>query len=922
MYKLINNCLIFLVFFAINVFATIEPCHLRTDDEVIQALNWTALSGENHHFDEYGLVFYHQNDHLTGVTFAARIGNQHQLSTLPPMAGDQNKPHQLLLYTENHELCSLGQLQILPFYQAEDLSAELLNIIEQKFRHLASFTPYEYEQFKQPFDEYSSALEALINGMVYYFDGRNNPKSIKVIIEQMADSADPEIQQAMATYHYLLIESGLADHIFAEAEQQQQIIGQQAQHWSQDIFDVLQKLSPLSYAHANLDGMNVMQGIKTPKDGKELSVMMKQQMDSATAGKPEVGIFRDLSGLVAEKGFSMINVSSAGRLKKLQALGETYNAALALRSFADKLMAGFFPSELAEMTVTYAPDSLNMFDNTSGEISKVEVVPRAPGIDLATVMLGTAIQSAKVQKTLGKLLASPRLSNVLSQSYIGDGFKLLKKFSKVFPKTHSATVKRIDFAAPWAADNLLLPKAPKSALYVKPFDYPTVNIMQAGYYVATSITPEYLRTSSNEGVVEYHALTQGTGKIMVQSAGDKFANSQIDTTLSIPINDGEFDLSPQISVSKFRQIHRLELKTFKGLDIDDFSLTFSKGTTLIEATLIDQQQSNHGGHGTAVKTYALLVKAPAEKGNFPASLSVKRKNKQRVSQSSIFILPQLTPQLLCLETDQQYTFGASFTNKDDGELLILGDGTLQSDVVDTNAVNLNHFALSIDGPGEVKDHWFYRVGEQHRGKSVLLKLIGRENKQVYDQLSLTIGCSCQWQANTQGQAQRGINALWIEGMGQHNSSLMILSDPEHFNTHHLLFNQPIVNSGMMTFVPNCDDNTVNGSWLSVVNDRAYGGGYSPGCLGDEGNPGTPEIRILSVTDNFVQAKVSGSMVYGVNAFADNQLHFSAKRISAQSLLNNPLLSAALNAMNSDPNAIQALGSMIDQFDSNNACERQ
>lgn len=896
--------------------SSIPSCDLQLLDNVIQGLHWGDLGGGNQYFKDYGLVLYHQDGQLTGASLAEKGPENTRVLALFPLAGDQQKPHQLLLVDDDHEPCSLGQWQIVPPYPVEDLSAELLNLIELKLRHLTRFTAHEYDTYRRPFETYQSESEAIINGMVYMFDGQDNSESIKASIERMASSNDPDVKQALSTYQYLLVESQMIDKMFSQSEF---LFSQQNDepHLNK-LWAAIKLMSPLSSAQANLNGLNVMKGVKIPKNGAELSRMMKHQLRSEISGKPEVGIYRDLSGLVAEKGYQALNVATGNQIKYIKALekgGELYNAAIALWAFADKLMAGFFPNELVDLDITWGPKELSMLGNRNGAITGIKVTPQAPGIDLATVMLGSAIQIQKVQQTLGLLATRPKLQKYLAKTYLADGYKLAQKIGQLFPKTGHTVQEGVSFAAPWSVDNLLLPKAPKSALNIKPFKYPAVDILQSGYFTAVSLNPGSLEAKFDDVAVNYVAKAKGVGQILVQSAGDKFANSQIESTLKIPIIDGDFMLSPQIKASTFAQQHRIELKIYAQRSISDFQLTFSPGLSLVSEELVNTE---HTGLPNEVKTYALVVKAPISKSRFPATLSVNRTKGNSSPQQVNLILPQLTPKLLCIEPGETYNFGLSVSNDEDNELQVLGDGNLSSDWQMTQSINKDNFAIQVQGPGQVINDWQYQLDKDSDDKEITIQLIDRQHRKIYDQVNLNVGCQCQWKATTAGLKNSGIDALWLENMG-HSGQMILLSDKKHTHIHHITLNKGPVDTGVMTFVPDCEGNTVDGGWLSVVNERAYAGGYSPQCEGEEGNPGSPELTILAMSDRFVQGRIHGSMIYGNQAFAQNHIIFTAARVSGEKVLNPVLMSLLKDEVKNDPEALAGLAMMMSQMGGTSVC---
>lgn len=882
--------------------AEIPACQLQLFDDVQQGLQWSQLDGENNYFDEFGLVLYHQKGQLTGATMAERGAELSRVLALFPLAGDDSQAHQLMLVGENHAPCALGELKILPAYDVGDISADLLALMELKFRQLASFTEHNYESYRQPFNAYESSLEALINSLIYRFDGEGNPDAIKANIQEMAGSNDSEVQQALATYHYVLVESQMADQIFSQGDNLYSQSESNDEAFLGRIMAAMRLLSPLGSAHAQLNGLTVMQGVKIPKNAETLSKMMNHQLSSEINGKPHVGIFRDLSGLVAEKGFTAINLAAGNKAKHLQSAGELYNAAIALWGFADKLMAGFFPNELVDIEVTYGPNELNIYENKNGSVDEINVTPQAPGIDLATVMLGTAIQSMKVQQTLGKLAARPKLTNYLMQSKIGDGYQLLQIMAYVFPKAATATSETVSFTAPWAADNLLLPKVPKSALNVNPFKYPPVNIMQPGYFTVLSKTTDLLGITARSEVVNYHAVSTGTAKLLVHSNGAKFANAQIETILDVKINADDFTLTPQLKASAFGQTHQLKLRTFAQKDITDFTLKLADGMKWVSKSLIGTEQT---GTKDEVKIYALVVTAPLNKTQFPATIEASRKGSSGSGQQATLVLPKLVPELMCIEPGVSYRFDVS---------------TVSQNQTEERNLDLENFAIQVDGPGQVSEHWNYRVAESVVEKNTTIQLIDRKDQAIYDEATVAIGCGCQWQAETDGQQSVGIDALWIENIdAARPAQLLILSDKSHINMHQALLKNTRTASGVFTFVPDCDEGTVSGSWLSIVNEKAYAAGYSPQCEGDEGNPGTPEVRLNAVSDKFVQGSIHGAMVYGNNAFAENKVTFTAARISAEKWLNQPLLSLLLADLNSDPNALAGLGVMMSQMEAFSVC---
>ncbi|MFK8011558.1 MAG: hypothetical protein AB8B80_05920 [Marinicellaceae bacterium] len=921
--------LILFVFITNQSIAEINQCSTQVNNEYATALTWEQLPDRFLNGTELGVVFYVQGEDIVGATIVQSFKNYDALLVNFPDDLNNNKSVKLVYFDEVNGGCDLGDMSIIaPINESEPIMNELLDLIQQRLVNMSLITGLDYEELRQPLANHDNDVKLLLNTFVYMFDGVDNDKSLKRQWQNLESSSNSDTLLAIKHMNYIWIQSGLVDSMFDSFEKEQshynQLLAQlEPTNKPTKFMTFLKALNPLSNAMA-LDGSQLLPIIKPPKTAAALSELMQMQFSSDINGRPSVGKYRDASGAVASIGFSALNKASGEKiayLKALAAVGDTYNNAIMIWGFLDKLAAGFFPNKLINERVDYGSKVLNLQTKKNGSVSAFWVTPQAPGIDIGKVILGTAMQTGKINSSLSKLSQSTKLVGFLNKSGLGRNINRLSNLLRLINKqTHGSFADATHAMGAWRADNQALPKAP-DLIKIDKFNYPEVNILDPNYIASQSIYPKIINLElfdhSNK-VLPYTAVNEGEGLIYLNLNGAKFANNKVNMKLPVSVDNDAMKLIPSYKISMLNKKHQFKFTTKSGLSADDYLFEPSTGTTIESITAIDKEAG----------IYRIAVSAPNKMDQFPASITVRSKQNKSRTVSSSLVLPTLSPAASCIDTNQTIQFRLASQdmplNENDYELTIVGDGLNANDIIIDDNVTEDDFKLTLSGPGKLSKQWLYQAPDKTTDESIILSLKDKLTGQEFDNRKLTLNCQCQWNVTTPDNSNQGTLAFAAE---VEDGWILMLSDPTHDDSVTVTLSNKSAKVGIHTFDNICRNEKpyvtdyVNGSAMILLNNQAYIAGYNGMCLDDDPRvmSQSPELNIESMTNSLIIGSMNGTIYKSAGqtmAESRVKLSFQAKILDLDRL---GLLGNLTNGPIDNDYAV-ALGLIISNLGLSQACD--
>jgi len=921
--------LILFVFITNQSIAEMNQCSTQVNNEYATALTWEQLPDRFLNGTELGVVFYVQGEDIVGTTIVQGFNNYDALLVNFPDDLNNTESVKLVYFDETNGGCDLGKISInSEMYESEPFMNEVLDLIQQRLINFSLITGFDYEELRQPLTHHDNDVKLLLNTFVYMFDGIDNNQSLKNQWGNLESSSNSDTLLAIKHMNYIWVQSGLVDSMFSSYEKEQShydqlLVQLEPTNKPSNFMNFLRALNPISNAKA-LDGSQLLPIIKPPKTAAALSELMQMQFGSEINGRPSVSRYRDASGAVASIGFSALNKASGEKiayLKALDAVGETYNNAIMIWGFLDKLAAGFFPNKLIKERADYGSKVLNLETKTNGTVSAFWVTPQAPGIDIGKVILGTAIQSGKINSSLSKLSQSTKLVGFLNKSGMGRNINRLSKLLRLINKqTHGSFADATHSMGAWRVDNQALPKAP-DLIKIDKFNYPEVNILDPNYVASQSIYPKIVNLelfNHSSKILPYTAVNEGEGLIYLNLNGAKFANNKVNLKLPVRVDNDAMKLIPSYKISMPNKKHQFKFTTKSGLSADDYLFEPSTGTTIESITAIDKE----------LGIYRIAVNAPDKMGQFPASITVRSKQNKSRTVSSSLALPTLSPAVSCIDTKQSIQF--RLANRDmplsenDYELTIVGDELNANDIIIDDNVTEDDFELTLTGPGQLSKQWLYQAPDKITNESITLSLKDKQTGQEFDNRELTLNCQCQWNVTTPDNSNQGTLAYAAE---VEDGWILLLSDPNHEDSVTVTLSNKSAKVGIHTFDTICRierpyvTDYVNGSAMILLNNQAYIAGYNGMCLDDDPRvmSQSPELNIESMTNSLIIGSMNGTMYKSAGqsmAESNAELSFQAKILDLDRL---GLLGKLTNGP-IDNDSAAALGVIIANLGLSQACD--
>jgi len=850
-----------------NAVAEIKQCATQVNAEQVSALTWEQLPDRFLQGQDHGVVFYVQGEDIVGTTIVQAFKNYDALLVNFPNELNNKKSVKLVYFDETNGGCDLGKISInSEMYESEPFMIEVLDLIQQRLINFSLIIGLDYEELRLPLANHDNDVKLLLNTFVYMFDGVDNNQSLKNQWKNLESSNNSDTLLAIKHMNYIWVQSGLVDSMFGSFEKEQvhydQLLAQlDPTNKPSKFMTFLRALNPISNAMA-LDGSQLLPIIKPPKTAAALSELMQMQFSSEINGRPSVGKYRDASGAVASIGFSALNKASGEKiayLKALDAVGDTYNNAIMIWGFLDKLAAGFFPNKLIKERVDYGSKVLNLETKTNGTVSAFWVTPQAPGIDIGKVILGTAIQSGKINSSLSKLSQSTKLIGFLNKSGMGRNINRLSKLIRLINKeTHGSFADATHSMGAWRADNQALPKAP-DLIKIDKFNYPEVNILDPNYTAIKNEYPKILTVNtfnkSNQSY-KYVAKREGEGLLSLSLYGAKFANNKINLKLPVRVDNDAMKLVPSYKVSMPNKKHQFKFTAKSGLSIDDYLIEPSTGTTIDAISSVDKDAG----------IYVIKVNAPNKLNQFPATITVRSKLNQSRTVNSSLNLPKLSPNIDCVDKNQAIQF--KLFNRDmalaENELTFVDDEIKGNGVIFEDNVTEDNFDLVLSGPGTLSQQWLYQPPQKESQKTVVLTLKDKATNLELEKRELSLNCQCQWDVTTPDGNSKGIKAYAAK---LPDGWVLMLSDANHSDSVTVTLSNKPVTVGMHTFDSVCRKEKpvitdyVNGSAMILLKDKAYVAGHQSTCTDDEPHEmsKSPHLSIDMITDEFVYGSMNGFM---------------------------------------------------------------
>ncbi|MFK8011500.1 MAG: hypothetical protein AB8B80_05630 [Marinicellaceae bacterium] len=878
-----------------NAVAEIKQCATQVNAEQVSALTWEQLPDRFLQGQDFGVVFYVQGEDIVGTTIVQAFKNYDALlvNFLNDLSNTQ--PLKLVYYDETNGGCDLGKISVnSEMYESEPFMNEVLDLIQQRLVNLSLITGFDYEELRQPLVDHKNDVKLLLNTFVYMFDGVNNEKSLRKQWQNLESSNNNDTLLAIKHMNYIWIQSGLIDSMFGSFEKEQahydQLLSQLAPSNKPSKFmTFLKALNPISSAMA-LDGSQLLPIIKPPKTAAALSELMQLQFGSEINGRPSVSRYRDASGAVASIGFSALNKASGGKiayLKALDAVGDTYNNAIMIWGFLDKLAAGFFPNKLINERADYGSNILNLVNKTKGEVTAFWVTPQAPGIDIGKVILGTAIQTGKINSSLSKLSQSTKLVGFLNKSGMGRNINRLSNLLRLINKqTHGSFADATHGMGAWRADNQALPKAP-DLIKIDKFDYPEVNILDPNYIASQSIHPKIIKLElfdKTNKILPYTAVNEGDALIYLNSNGAKFANNKVNLKLPVKVENDTMKLLPSYKLSMPNKTYQFKFTAKSGLNIDDYLVEPSTGTAIDSISTINKEAG----------IYRIAVKTPKDLNHFPASITVRSKHNKSKTVSSSLVLPKLSPSVDCVDKSQTIQFKLSnhamALAENVNELTIVGDGLEANGVIFEDNVTEDDFDLVLSGPGKLSQQWLYQPPQNKSKEVVVIALKDKATGMVIDKRELSLNCQCQWSVSTPENNNEGTQAYAAKVT---DGWVLMLSDPNHTDSVTITLSNKTASVGIHSFDSVCRTehpfitDYVNGSAMMLLKEKTFIAGHYSSCQDDDPHemPKSPQLSIETITDEFVYGSMSGFMYKQsgqkmLESWAD--LNFKAVKIDTSS----------------------------------------
>ncbi|NHK28704.1 hypothetical protein FF098_012360 [Parvularcula flava] len=502
---------------------------------------------------------------------------------------------------------------------------------------------------------------------------------------------------------------------------------------------MLMMQSTPSSAPVTINGEAFGEALK-PRNAAELSDMMNTQFDSEISGKPEVGKYRDMAGLVLGSGGAAIKTASGGT--PIGAIGDGYivlSEALFVQAQLEKVWAGLYPAEFGEMEIDYGPVNLRLRDGEDmGSVRAINVTLQARGMELSKIAADIALTKLPIGDALSRS-ARPYAQKLAGSSAMAGAGTVALNSAQVNAvagkmvrnqQVVEATANTVDGIAKTGTSFYGINNMP-DLVTIEPFDYPPVNIMTSGFYTLTVDDPSVVSLGLlSQGSVPYTGIKEGSVSLTAMSNPGRFANSAI--SASVPIFVGEDETSISISPDRTVAIPGDEVR-FSVLVYDedgdvDIDITLSPARHSYRLREINRTDNLPGGAASAV--YDLVVETVDDKDAFPVTAMARMSAKPDQVASATIERARIEP-VACVPWGVAHQFRTNVPEA------------------------LASIEWQVSGIGSVERDGTYTAQGSGPKKRSRITAIDADTGEELDSLYFDVGCTCSWTYSVAGQTSSG-----------------------------------------------------------------------------------------------------------------------------------------------------------------------
>jgi len=599
-----------------------------------------------------------------------------------------------------------------------------------------------------------------------------------------------------------------------------------------------------------------------PRNAVELSDMMNTQFDSEISGKPEVGIYRDMAGLVLGSGGAAIKTASGGT--RVGAIGDGYillSEGLFVQAQLEKVWAGLYPAEFGQIEIDYGPVNLRLRDGEDmGSVRAINVTLQAKGMELSKIAAEIALSKLPIGDALSKSARPYAQKFAATPAVVGSGTVAVNSAQVNAVANNIVTNQATADLAANSVDGFAKTgttmygiNALPDMVTIEPFSYPPVNIMTSGYYTLTVDDSEIVGLGLlSQGSVPYTGLKEGSVTLTAMSDPGKFANNAI--TASVPIFVGEDETSISITPERTVAIPGDDVR-FSVLVYDedgdaDINVTLSPARHSYRLREINRTDNLPGGAVSAL--YDLVVETVEDKDAFPVTAMARMSAKPDQIASATIERARIEP-VACVPWGVAHQFRTNVPE------------------------SLAGIEWQVSGIGSVERDGTYTAQGSGPKKRSRITAINADTGKELDSLSFDIGCTCSWTFSAAGVFSSGDNVQitmvdYPAGQGyliefahnDNNSTEIItsgkmggLGDP--FGGRAEPFRFECQANGLPS-----NESTGTAQFISSITGASYMAGADNPCrsqktVNDRECPhiGSPSISFTPINEDFVRGTVAG-----------------------------------------------------------------
>lgn len=713
-----------------------------------------------------------QTTHLIPATVADG-GSRFQMTFAPdaPWTGGRAT----IAITDGLSICPAVEVTIAPLERADGAFDLMMTGLKERVSQRAVPFGLDFDTLADPSFVADTPIVEALQRLALHVDGMNNSESMFALFKAARTDADKTVQDAAAILEAMLANSGLLEQMVSDLRK-----------------DVFYQTSPAKLPPLSPQPMQLTLTPAQPKtlklktqpfrSAQDLSDAMIEQLDSESANKPHVQIYRDGAGALLAGGSALGNAAGPAGMK----VAKVYDVAsqgLFLWGMLDKLQEGLYPNELRDMQIDAAPTTLFLRDDPSeGLIAKVYVTPAAKGIDFGKLALDVALQYAPVgnlvnlrqnsAKALMKGEASfdvrraferlnlaranrpPDLKGTLPQQLNSLEQQRLMKIeldaARVNTLHQSEKLQSRITRSQFVDGMLAIPTDMTKPLYfsqiinglpdlekMPPFEYPPVNILETGYVQLNASRAGVIELEQNwTRTVSYRAKGVGGVTVYGFTAPGKFGNTQAKGEVDIAVKDGYgLSITPQ-TVTMVPGDATDFFIAWEGPDHkvrDDFRVTFDTDQKIHRFELAKAPIELPDGrlaYKLSVQTVPLLERFPI---NITASLLSAPEKKATARINAVRIQPDLG----CTEPGARTSYR------------VIGP--------DGQALSGLRWKIA-SGPGRINEDGVYTAPERaSRNAHVTIEAHFPGNKPDPLSVSTKLNCGCFWSVSAFGREWTGSN---------------------------------------------------------------------------------------------------------------------------------------------------------------------